>query len=67
MSQSFDYVAARDLKVGDIIEHPATTWTITKITPNLAIDHYRIEATPSNPEYETKWGSFGEAIYQRRK
>lgn len=67
MAQTFDYVAARDLKVGDIIEHPATTWTITKITANASIDHYSFEATPSNPAYETRWSNFGDAIFQRRK
>jgi hypothetical protein len=67
MSQSFDYVAARDIKVGDVLEHPYTTWTITKVTANETIDHYSFEATPSNPSYETSWSNFGDAIFQRRK
>jgi hypothetical protein len=67
MAQSFDYVAARDIKVGDVLEHPYTTWTITKVRANEAIDHYSFEATPSNPSYERLLSAFGDAMFQRRK
>lgn len=67
MSQTFDYVAARDIKVGDVLEHPYTTWTVTKVTVNAPIDHYRFEATPSNTSYERILSAFGDAMFQRRK
>jgi hypothetical protein len=67
MAQTFDYVSARDIKVGDVLEHPYTTWTVTKVTVNQAIDHYRFEATPSNPSYERIITAFGDAIFQRSK
>lgn len=66
MAQPTEYVTAREIKVGDILTHPYTTWTVTGITSTPSIDRYRIEATPSNPSYEKVFSVFGDAIFSRQ-
>lgn len=66
MAQPTEYVTAREIKVGDILTHPYTTWTVTKITNGICADNFRIEATPSNPIYEKYFSVFGDAIFTRQ-
>jgi hypothetical protein len=66
MAQNTEYVAAREIKVGDILTHPYTTWEVTSIDALTSIDRYTFEVTPSNPIYETRLSVFGDAIFHRQ-
>lgn len=64
MTQPTEYVKATEIKVGDILTHPYTTWTVTKVSVNAG--RYTLDVTPSNPSYETTLTGWGDAIFSRQ-
>jgi hypothetical protein len=47
------YVAARDLKVGDVIADYYTTWTVLAVRHDEKLGRVSLNVEPSNPAYES--------------
>jgi hypothetical protein len=47
------YVAARDLKVGDVIADYYTTWEVLDVRHDAKLGRVSLNVKPSNPAYES--------------
>lgn len=63
-TKNFEWITAREIKVGDVLTSLSCDFTITKVTETFA-DSFSFEAIPTNPAFETRWNNLGNAVYKR--
>lgn len=63
-TKNFEWITAREIKVGDVLTSLSCDFLITKVTETFP-DSFSFEAVPTNQAFERTWGNLGNAVYKR--